>query len=403
MTNEKGFLEKGFQKRLFLPALAFAVFAAAVIDVMLPLLLTDIAETFQVQVGTAVTISSTSALAGVAVGLLMAVLSVRFKHKSLLLIGVLCISIAALGSYLAPSLLFLQVLYSLNGIGSVMVGAMALSLIGEFYPLRERGKAVGWIVAAGFLAFTIGAPMTGLLASVGDWRSIMLWFNLPVSVASLFFAFMVLPSKSGEHQAAERTSVFAGFRQTLTNKSATACLLGTLFASASGVITTFVISFWRHQFLMGTTMGSIITMVNATSAAAGGIVAGRLLNRTGRKLTGVVAGFVVSIMVILTFFTPTLELSWIVSIIRVWCSGMLASAFASLTLEQVPEFRGAMMSLRGAFGGVGGFLGVTIGGIVLNTYGYEAVGMLLAAASFASITVILFFAIDPARKVNHVG
>jgi predicted MFS family arabinose efflux permease len=92
MSLEESYLKGAFQKKLFLSALAFAVFAAAVIDVMSPLLLTDIAKTFAVPVGTAATISSISSFVGVAVGLLMAFLSIRFNHKSLLLIGVFCIS-----------------------------------------------------------------------------------------------------------------------------------------------------------------------------------------------------------------------------------------------------------------------------------------------------------------------
>jgi predicted MFS family arabinose efflux permease len=398
MSNEKTYFERGFQKRLFLSALAFAVFAAAVIDVMMPLLLTDVAKTFQVPVGTASTISSISAIVGVAVGLLMAVLSVRFKHKPLLLIGVFCISAAALGTFLAPTFLSMQILYSLNGVGSVMIGAMAFALIGEFYPLEKRGKAVGWIVAAGFLAFTIGAPMTGLLVNFGGWRSVMLWFNLPVSIVGLLFAFIVIPSKSIENHPEARSSILAGCRQTLTNKSAAACLIGGLLVSATGVITFFVISFWKSQFELTTSMGSIITMVNATTAAVGGIVAGRLVNRTGRKLTGVAAGFVGAIMVVLTVFMPNLATSWGISIIRVWCFGMLSASFASLTLEQIPKFRGTMMSLKGAFSGVGSFLGITIGGIVLNMYNYQTLGIILGALGFSSITVVLLFAKDTGKK-----
>lgn len=401
MNNEGAYFKKGFQKKLFLSALAFAVFAAAVIDVMLPLLLTDIAKTFGVPVGTAATISSISSLVGVGVGLLMAILSVRFKHKPLLLIGVLCISLAALGSYLAPSLLLMQTLYSLNGVGSVMVGAMALTLIGEIYPLEERGKAVGWIVASGFLAFTVGAPMTGLLASIGNWRSIMLWFNLPVSIASLIFAFVVLPSKIGENQPVHRTNVLAGLGHVLKNKSALACLIGSMFAFSTTAITTFVISFWRHQFALITSWGSIITMINATSAAAGGLVAGRMLNRTGRKLLGVSAGLVESVFIIFTVFMPSLILSETVSFVRVWCYGMMAASFASLTLEQVPKFRGTMMSLRGTFGGIGAFLGIQLGGMVLNSYNYQMVGILLGSLGFAAIATFLFLTKDT-NKISLV-
>ncbi len=403
MDNGQVYFEKGFQKRLFLSALAFAVFAAAVIDVMLPLLLSDIAETFNVTVGTAATISSISAIVGVAIGLLLAVLNIRFKPKSVLLTGVLCISVAAVGSYLAPSLLFMQVIYSLNGVGSVMVGAMALALIGEVYPIENRGKAVGWIVAAGFLAFTVGAPMTGLLASFGSWRTVMLWFNLPISIASILFAFAVLPSKAIENQPSQRTPPLAGCKQALTNISAVACLIGIMLASAMAAVTTFVISFWKYTFLMTTGVGSLLTMINATSAAAGGLIAGRLVNRTGRKLLGVAAGFIASILVLLTFFMPSLALSETVSVIRVWCYGMLAASFASLSLEQIPKFRGTMMSLRSAFLGIGSFIGITLGGIMFNTYNYQAVGLALGAMSFASITAVLLFAKDPSKKPSTLS
>ena len=398
MNGDQIYLEKGFRGRLFLSALAFAVFAAAIIDVMLPLLLTDIAKTFEVPVGTAATISSISAIVGVVIGLLLAVLNVRFKPKSVLVAGVLCISIAAMGSYLAPSLLFMQAIYSLNGVGSVMIGATALALIGEVYPPEKKGRAVGWIVAAGFLAFSVGAPMTGLLTNFGTWRTVMLWFNLPVSIGSLLFAFAVLPSKKIEIRSKQRMPPLAGLKQALTNKSAVACLVGIMLASATAAITTFVISFWKYSFSMSTGVGSIITMINATSAAAGGLVAGRLMNRTGRKSLGIAAGFVESIMVFLTFFLPSLALSETVSVVRVWCYGMLSASFASLTLEQIPQFRGTMMSLRSAFLGIGSFIGITIAGTVLNTYSYQAVGIALGTISFSSIIVILLIAKDPLRS-----
>jgi MFS family permease len=145
---------------------------------------------------------------------------------------------------------------------------------------------------------------------------------------------------------------------------------------------------------------SIITMINATSAALGGVVAGRLVNRTGRKILGIAAGLFESILIVLTFLMPSLVSSWAVSIARVFCYGMLASSFASLALEQLPNFRVAVMSLRGAFAGIGSFIGITIGGLVLNAYNYQAIGAALAILGFISISIIFFFVDDPTKQAN---
>ena len=394
--NTRGALTSTFRERLFLFALALAVFSAAVIDVMLPLLLTDIAKTFNVPVGTASSISAVSALAGIAVGLILAFISLHFKHKSLLLVGVLSITLAALGSYLAPSFLMMQIFHSLNGVGSVMVGAMAYTLIGDNISIEKRGKAVGWMVAAGFLAFTIGAPITGTIATIGGgWRPTMLWFVLPISLVSLTVALIVLPTKLTENSPKEKTSVVASFKQALSNKSAFACLIGTMFAFSTGAITTFVISYWRSEFGLTTSMGSIITAVNATVAAIGGLMAGRLINRTGRKLIIIPAIFCESILIILTVFMPALSLSWGVSVIRVFCYGMLTAGYASLTLEQNPKYRASTMSLRGTFIGIGGFIGIALGGTTLNLYNYQAVGFALAALGIMSMIIVTLFVKDP--------
>jgi predicted MFS family arabinose efflux permease len=60
-----------------------------------------------------------------------------------------------------------------------------------------------------------------------------------------------------------------------------------------------------------------------------------------------------------------------------------------------------MMSLRGAFGGIGSFIGVTVGGLVSNAFGYQMVGVALASLGFTSISVILLFATDPIKDASR--
>ncbi len=98
----------------FVSSLALANFGTGMLDVIASLFLVDIALTFfgsssNSAVGAASQIVAFSSAAAVIFGVLNGVLSVRFRHKSLLLFGALCITIGAIGCFLAPSFLFIQI------------------------------------------------------------------------------------------------------------------------------------------------------------------------------------------------------------------------------------------------------------------------------------------------------
>lgn len=50
----------------------------------------DVAASFQVQVGTASMVASVGSISGITFGLLMAIVSIRYNHKKLLLAGIAC-------------------------------------------------------------------------------------------------------------------------------------------------------------------------------------------------------------------------------------------------------------------------------------------------------------------------
>ncbi|MFX0210333.1 MAG: MFS transporter, partial [Candidatus Hodarchaeota archaeon] len=76
-------------------------------------------------------------------------------------------------------------------------------------------------------------------------------------------------------------------------------------------------------------------------------------------------------------------------------SGLLATASFSLTLEQVPNFRGTMMSLRTAATGMGAALGAGVGGLALNWLDYEGIGIALGAMSLTATFIFYLLVSDP--------
>jgi predicted MFS family arabinose efflux permease len=384
-------------KKLFLPALGLAVFSVWLITVTFELLLIDIAKSFQVQVGTAGLVAAVGSISGIAAGLVLSFLSVRFNHKLFLLIGLSFTCLAAVGFFLAPSFDYILITNIGVGTGIAMVTAMAYSLIGEVYPIEKRGKAIGWMVAASTSAFVIGAPIIGIIANIGTWRATMIWFSLPITLASLILALLVIPKDSVEQQICQKEPFFAGCKQVFSNKSATASLFANMLSVAEGSIAFYAVSFFINQFATSISMGSIIILVGNILSAAGGVVAGLFVNRIGRKSLGSLTGLTAALLTLTFTFMPSFTLSWGLNALRFWFAGMASTALGSLVIEQVPKFRSTMTSLNVTFINLGMLTASIAGGVALNIYNYQTLALVLGGLGVAGTAIWVFLVEDPCK------
>jgi len=387
--------EKVSTGSLFLPALAISNFATGPLGVLITLLLIDIALTFEVSLGVMGQINTLSSVVSVIFALVMGILSIRFRHKSLLIIGLLCVGVSALGCFLAPNFNLMLISYSLSGVGTAMVFPMVITLVGEHRPLERRGSAVGWIIAAGSLSYLIGAPVIVLIADIGGWRLTLLGFVIPVSLAGLFLALIGLPSTSRKQLTINKISYLGSFKGVLLNTSAAACLAGNVLRTASFVaIVLYGISFFRQRFLVSTDFASVIIIGAALCYTLGSLVAGRLVNKFGRKSLTVLTALLAGIFIISFVYLPNLWLSLALNFLGTWFSGMASSAANSLALEQVPRFRGTMMSINSAALSLGNALGSALGGLALVLFNYEAMGSILGVMGLAAALIFYLLTID---------
>jgi DHA1 family multidrug resistance protein-like MFS transporter len=408
MNAETQALGRSSPKMVIVVSLLVAVFAAAVIDIVLPINLVDIAATFSVQPGTVSQLNSIIAVSGVVTALLLGVFGARFRYKSLVVAGVLSIVFCALGLFLAPSFPLAQLVVPLNGIGSVLIVVTAQAFIGNSYSLDKKAKAIGWVAAAGTLANAVGAPIVGFMTGIGGWRSVIGWFMLPTAVVSLIFVFLVFPHNLAEPQLSSKKEPFMkGFKQVLTNKSAVACLISAFLGNASvfgGMV--FEVTYLRQGFSASPGFAALIGPTAGTALIAiGAVVGGHTVNRVGRKrlmIASIIpAGLLVLVSYMMQDLVVFLGMRWAASIFI----GLTVAAASNLMLEQVPKFRGTAMSLSSAFSGVGTAVGITTAGAVLNLYvnpiiGFQALGLTVGALAFAGALVILFFAKDPVKAAQ---
>ncbi len=124
----------------------------------------------------------------------------------------------------------------------------------------------------------------------------------------------------------------------------------------------------------------------------GSLIGGRFVNRIGRKKTVVYTWAARSVMIASIPFMPGLFSAFVMSVLATFVGGFALSAGPSLFLEQVPKYRGTMMSLNAVSTSLGAALGIFIGGFFLANFNFQVLGVGLSAIGLISSVIILFFA-----------
>ncbi|MHC1590514.1 MAG: MFS transporter, partial [Candidatus Helarchaeales archaeon] len=111
--------------------------------------------------------------------------------KQFFLLGVLIFTISSLFSAFAVSGEFLVLFRGIQGIGSSLISANAVSMVTEAFPPQERGKALGINVASIYLGLVLGPVLGGILVNFLTWRSIF-FINLPIGIIVVIVGYFKL-------------------------------------------------------------------------------------------------------------------------------------------------------------------------------------------------------------------
>jgi DHA1 family inner membrane transport protein len=390
--------------RLFVPSLAVAFFSTWIIESLTGVFLIDVATEFfgspnPVTIATTGQLVTISSIVSVIFAGLLGFLSVRYNHKRLMLMGSFAVALGILGCFLAPEFLFMQFFFPIEGIGTVAIGAMAFTIVGEFLVVSRRPKAIGWILAGNSLAGIIGSLMISLFFSgTGGWRSYLLWFALPISAISLVALYFFIPSAPRKPKTIKKEAYLSSFKQVFLKKSAASCLVGAMFRQAGlAWVVVYSATFFRQQFGLSLFSVALLGLAGGALFALANIVGGHLAHRVGRKRQLVSTLVISSPGLMLVAFVPNL---WIVLILQ-WAGGFIYGmsfpASTSLLLEQAPESRGTMMSMSSIFVTFGMGLGAALGGAALVLSGWTGLILTFAAMQLIAAAVFFFLTKDPCR------
>jgi MFS family permease len=174
-----------------------------------------------------------------------------------------------------------------------------------------------------------------------------------------------------------------------------ACLLGNLLTSAMAQgIYVYSFSFLRERFMMPSGWTGVVSSAASVLFLLGSVASGWLVDKFGRKTVVVVGALLLSIITLYTRF-PILWFSVASLVVGHFFGALRFSANNSLSLEQVPDYRGSMMSMNSAACRIGGALGTGLGGLILVLYGWETLGAALTLVGISGMLVYHLLSADP--------
>jgi len=378
--------------RMITPAVVIARAATTPISRITSLLLIEIGLAFQQPVGVVSQIRTVQSIIAVIFALLMGAISVKFKHKTLLMWGILLIAISAVGCWITPSFSFLLLVFPLAGIGTAMVQPMTNSLVGEHLPRERRSGAIGWMMTGMASMSVLGGFIINYLNGMGGWRLAFIGYAVPVALIATVLVYYWIPISKGEISSTQGSEgLLSGFKRVYSNRSAISCLMGMVVSQTTWqAILLFWASFYRQQFKID--IGTLVFLGIGTTLSyiGGNLFTGKYANLLGRKRLAIISLLLSGVFMVPIFTSSNFLWSYAFVLLFAIVGGIRATSTQSHTMDQMPGARGTLMSCMSAAISLGAALGAAIGGYILLGYSYVEFGYVFGAVNILGALVFAF-------------
>jgi EmrB/QacA subfamily drug resistance transporter len=127
-----------------------------------------------------------------------------YGRKPMMLLGIAIFLIGSILAGFAGSMMTMVVFRLIQGVGAGAVQPVAITIVADLYPARERGKIQGYLASVWAISAVLGPIAGGLIIRHWSWRWIF-WINVPVGIAAATGFILFLHEH--EHAKPERRSI----------------------------------------------------------------------------------------------------------------------------------------------------------------------------------------------------
>lgn len=110
-----------------------------------------------------------------------------YGRKRIFTAGIAVFTVSTVVTAFAPSICWIIVFRVFQGVGAAMSMATSMAIISDVFPVKERGKAMGIVVACVYTGYSFGPFAGGWLTGLLGWKSIFL-VNAPIGISALYLA-----------------------------------------------------------------------------------------------------------------------------------------------------------------------------------------------------------------------
>ena len=382
-------------------AVLFGVMFVAVADnQMISPLLPDLMTAFDMGAGQAGLLVSVYAIAAAVVSFVLGPLSDRTGRRKMLIAALIVFTAATLLCGLAWNYASLVAFRAVTGAAAGTLSLNITACIGDHFPYRRRGAAMGLVMSGYFAAMILGVPAGAFVAETWSWR----WAFGAFAGAGLLLwvpGLAVIPSRVPAVRGVSVFEMIKGYRRFLAHTGPLAVIAASFLVSASTVgFITYVGTWLRDAYGLSTDWIGIVFLVSGLGALLGSPLAGHLSDRVGKR--GIVVGSGLAMAALLA------GIPWITGQLAVVFAGFIltgiAGAFrhaplqALVTAMATDDERGALIALKNTVAEIGIAGGTALCGVLYVAFGYPSVGAACGVMAAAASIVILVWVCEPAEQ-----
>lgn len=300
----------------------------------------------------------------------------RFGHRRTLVVGIFAAAAGSLSTSLAWSVGMLLAAAGFSGISRAVGQPISQAIAGTHFDGPARRRAVSFVQSGGAVSPILGVPLLTTIGAAHGWRAAF----LTLAVAAFGVGLLILwllprdeamsPSKRGERSVLGAYAPVLGDMPTLG-------LYGATFFRTVGTwaFLTYLGAFLVDRYALGTAEAGLLFTCTGAGQLLGTVGTGsRFGNVPLRPLVVIMSGLHLLLLAAVMLLPLPIWMVAGLTVSAYVANGIVTVGANTLLVSESPGGRATTMSLNQTCMSFGGAVGSSLGGLLLASGGYPAMG-----------------------------